>query len=148
MTEPPAAPALVLLATETTELVDIRGSRYQMLLKRREGGALRRPPSVPSSVPDLPLSVLPLRQLLEQREDVLRDGIGLSHHRSARLLQNLRLRQVGGRLRVVRIHDRALRGAEVRRVRVQARDGGLEPVLVRAEVRAARGNLLQRVVDR
>src|SRR6185437_8046822 len=91
MTDPPAAPALVLLATDTIELLDIRLLRLRNASRAGPCGAhprdrlhlLNRPAQRPS-----------LRQLLQQRENVLRDGIGLRHHRRARLLQDLRLREV------------------------------------------------------
>src|SRR5690349_8496319 len=94
MTEPPAAPALELLATDTGLEVEVMSNQLQCV----KAGASRRPPSL----------CISLRQLLQERHDVLRDRVGLGDHRRAGLLQNLRLRQGGGRRSVVRVHDLAL----------------------------------------
>src|ERR1700761_8159360 len=54
-----------------------------------------------------------LRELLEQREDVLRDGVGLGHHRRRSLLQDLGLGQLRGRRGVVRVLDLTLGACQV-----------------------------------
>src|SRR5690348_18079928 len=85
--------------------------------------------------------------LAEQREDRLRDLVGLGEDGGTGLLQDLRAGHVGHFRRVVGVLDARTRGRQVGGGGAEVGDGRLEAVLVGAEVGAQAIDLLEGVVQ-
>ena len=86
--------------------------------------------------------------LLEQREHVLRQGVGLREHRDTSLLQNLVARQRGSFGGEVSVQNPATRSGDVFRHRLQIGDRRSKTVLDGTEVGARGIDRSQRRVDR
>src|SRR3954466_16366209 len=85
--------------------------------------------------------------LAEERQNALARLVRLRQHRSAGLLQDLELREVDHLLGHVHVADAALRGGQVLLVDGRVLERVPETVLHSTELRALRGNNVDRRID-